>query len=143
MAPSYRHRGEAITPGAQLIFRYLVDHPLDYRKEIRHGLRMPNGTFQYHLQVLQDCGLVRPVRYMGRTYYRILVRGAPRVAALLRELGWDEGGEGGPLGDLAPKVDAILLAADRAIIVRAARESAAQARGVHEHYTALKSLLVL
>lgn len=143
MAPSYRQRGEAITPGAQLIFRYLVDHPLDYRKEIRHGLRMPNGTFQYHLQVLQDCNLVRPVRYQGRTYYRILVRGAPRVAMLLTELGWDEEGEGGPLHDVGDKVDGIHLAADNAILARAARESAALAGGVREHYTALKSLLVL
>jgi hypothetical protein len=143
MAPSYRHRGEAITPGAQVIFRHLVDHPLDYRKEIRHGLRMPNGTFQYHLQVLEDCRLVRPVRYQGRTYYRILVRGAPRLAALLKDLGWDEAGEGGPLADLGEKVDRIHLAADRAILVRAARETAALAGGVREHYTALKSLLVL
>ncbi len=143
MAPSYRQRGEAITHGAQLIFRYLVDHPLDYRKEIRHGLRMPNGTFQYHLQILQDCRLVRPVRYAGRTYYRILVRGAPRVATLLRELGWDEVGVGGPLVDVGEKVDRIHLAADRAIIARASRESAALAGGVREHYLALKTLLVL
>ncbi|HEX9709766.1 MAG TPA: hypothetical protein VGB42_07385 [Candidatus Thermoplasmatota archaeon] len=143
MVPSYRPRGEAITPGAQVIFRYLVDHPLDYRKEIRHGLRMPNGTFQYHLQVLESRGLIRPVRYAGRTYYRILVRGAPRVATLLRDLGWDEAGEGGPLVDVGQKVDRIHLAADRAIIARAARESAALASGVRDHYLALKTLLVM
>ncbi len=143
MAPSYRNRGGAITPGAQVIFRYLVDHPLDFRKEIRHGLRMPNGTFQYHLQVLEDCRLVRPVRYQGRTYYRIVVRGATRVGGLLKELGWDEGGDGGPLKDLCQKVDGIHLAADKAIIARAARETTAAEGGVREHYLALKSLLVL
>ena len=62
---------------------------------------------------------------------------------MLRELGWDEEGEGGPLDDLGQKVDAILFAADRAIMTRAARETAAMAGGVREHYMALKSLLVL
>lgn len=143
MTPAYRERGNRLTPGAQVIFRHLVDHPLDFRKEIRHALKMPNGTFQYHLQVLEDCGLVRPVRFAGKTYYRILVRGAPRVALQLQRLGWDEAPDGGSLGEVGAKVDEIHLAADRAIIVRAARESAAQMGGMKEHYLALRSLLVL
>src|SRR5206468_12577706 len=88
MAPVYRERGQRLTPGGQAILCHLADHPLDFRKEIRHSLRMPNGTFQYHLQVLEECGLLRPVRYRGKTYYRILIRGAPRVAMFLERLGW-------------------------------------------------------
>jgi DNA-binding transcriptional ArsR family regulator len=143
MAPSYRQRGEALTSGAQVIFRYLLDHPLDYRKELRHGVLMPNGTFQYHLQVLEDCKLIRPVRYDGRTYYRILVRGAPRVAMMLKRLGWNEEQPESALGHIGSKVDVIHLAADRAILMRAARETAAGAPRVNEYYGALRALLVI
>jgi hypothetical protein len=143
MAPAYRERGQRLTPGAQVIFRHIVDQPLDFRKEIRHGLKMPNGTFQYHLQVLEDCGLLRPVRFAGKTYYRILLRGAPRVAVHLQRLGWDESAPGGSLGEIGAKVDEIHLAADRAIMSRAARESVSQTGGLKEHYVALRSLLVL
>lgn len=143
MAPAYRERGERITPGGQTIFLHLVDHPLDFRKEIRHGLKMPNGTFQYHLQVLEDCALLRAVHYDGKTYYRILVRGAPRVAQALKRLGWDEREEGARLSEIGAKVDKIHLAADRAILMRASRQSAGkEARGA-DHYSALKTLLVL
>lgn len=143
MAPAYRERGQRLTPAAQVIFRHLVDHPLDFRKEIRHALKMPNGTFQYHLQVLEECGLLRPVRFQGKTYYRIVVRGAPRVAIELKRLGWDEASASSSLGEIGAKVDEIHFAADRAILVRAARESAAQMGGFKEHYLALRSLLVL
>jgi len=143
MAPSYRERGERITPGAQTIFAHLVDHPLDFRKEIRHALKMPNGTFQYHLQVLEECGLLRAVHYDGKTYYRILVRGAPRVALTLQRLGWDASEEGAKLGEVGAKVDKIPLAADRAILSRASRVSAGQAASSADHYSALKTLLVL
>jgi len=143
MAPSYRERGYRLTGGAQAILCYLADHPLDFRKEIRHALRMPNGTFQYHLQVLEECGLVRPVRYHGKTYYRMLIRGAPRVANYLERLGWDEKQPGASLTQIGARVDEIHLAADRAILLHAARETAAQLSGMREHYLALKSLLVL
>lgn len=143
MAPAYRERGEKLTSGAQAIFTYLVDHPLDFRKEIRHALKMPNGTFQYHLQVLEDCGLLRTVRYDGKTYYRILVRGAPRVAAALQRLGWDEALPESTLSSIGMKVDEIHLTADRAILARAARATAERARGLSDHYVALRSLLVL
>lgn len=143
MTPSYRERGEKLTPGSQTIFSYLIDHPLEFRKEIRHALKMPNGTFQYHLQVLEDCGLLRPVHYDGKTYYRILVRGAPRVAAFLARLGWDEAEPGSKLAEVSAKVDEILLTADRAIFAHAARSSNDRAHGLSDHYSALKALLVL
>jgi len=143
MAPAYRERGQRLTAGAQAILGYLADHPLDFRKEIRHALKMPNGTFQYHLQVLEECGLLRPVRFRGKTYYRILIRGAPRVELYLERLGWDEKEPGASLGQIGAKVDEIHLTADRAILVHAARETAAQLSGMREHYLALKSLLVL
>jgi len=143
MAPVYRERGQRLTPGGQAILCHLADHPLDFRKEIRHALRMPNGTFQYHLQALEECGLLRPVRYRGKTYYRLLIRGAPRVAMFLERLGWDEKQPGASLAQLGEKIDEIHLAADRAILTLAARESASQLTGMREHYLALKSLLVL
>lgn len=143
MAPSYRERGEKLTAGAQSIFTHLVGHPLDFRKEVRHALKMPNGTFQYHLQVLEDCGLLRPVRYDGKTYYRILLRGAPRVAGALRRLGWDESLPDSSLATIGMKVDEIHLTADRAMLSRAARASSERVRGLSDHYVALKNLLVL
>jgi DNA-binding transcriptional ArsR family regulator len=143
MTPSYRERGEKLTPGAQTIFAYLVEHPLEFRKEIRHALKMPNGTFQYHLQVLEDCGLLRPVHYDGKTYYRILVRGAPRVAAFLARLGWDEAEPASKLAEVSMKVDEILLIADRAIFAHAARATKDRSNGTSDHYSALKALLVL
>lgn len=143
MTPAYRERGEKLTRGAQTIFTYLVDHPLDFRKEVRHALRMPNGTFQYHLQVLEECGLLRAVRYDGKTYYRILVRGAPRVALSLARLGWDESQAVSKLAVVGAKVDKIHLTADRAILARAARASAERTLGFFDHYVALKTLLVL
>lgn len=143
MVPPYKERGEQLTPGAQQILAYLVDHPLDYRKEIRHALKMPNGSFQYHLQILQEFGLIRPVRYEGNTYYRILVRGAPRVMQVLQRLGWDDGVCEYPALQVALRVDEIHLAADRAIIARAARQAAKEAAGRAEQFVALRSLLVL
>ncbi len=143
MTPAYRERGEKLTLGAQTVFTYLVDHPLEFRKEIRHALRMPNGTFQYHLQVLEDCGVLRTVHYDGKTYYRILVRGAPRVAAFLQRLGWDQTQPRAALAEVAAKVDKILLTADRAILAQAARANQGRALGLSDHYSALRALLLL
>ena len=143
MTPAYRERGEKLTLAAQRIFAYLVDHPLEFRKEIRHELRMPNGTFQYHLEILEDCGLLRPVHYDGKTYYRIMIRGAPRVALTLRGLGWDEAQQGGALGEVGMKVDLILMTADRAILAHAARETQDRAGRLSAHYSALRALLLV
>jgi hypothetical protein len=143
MAPAYRERGEKLTLAAQRIFSHLVDNPLDFRKEIRHALRMPNGTFQYHLEILEDAGLLRPVHYDGKTYYRILVRGAPRVALTLRELGWDEAEPGDALAAVAAKVDEILLTADKAVLAHAARDTKDRASRLSEQYSALRTLLLL
>lgn len=143
MTPAYRERGEKLTLAAQHIFTYLVDHPLEFRKELRHSLRMPNGTFQYHLEILEDCNLLRPVHYDGKTYYRILIRGAPRVALTLKELGWDESQPGASLGEVSAKVDEILLTADKAVLAHAERESKERAGRLSDHYSALRTLLLL
>lgn len=143
MTPAYRERGEKLTPAAQRIFSYLVDHPLEFRKEIRHALRMPNGTFQYHLEILEDAGLLRPVHYDGKTYYRILIRGAPRVALTLKELGWDESMNARALSEIGGKVDEILMTADKAILAHAARESKERAVRLSDHYSALRALLLV
>jgi hypothetical protein len=143
MTPAYRERGEKLTLASQRIFSYLIDHPLEFRKEIRHSLRMPNGTFQYHLEILEDCGLLRPVHYDGKTYYRILIRGAPRVALTLREIGWDEREPGGSLAEVGAKVDEILATADRAVLAHAARESHERASKLSAHYSALRALLLV
>lgn len=143
MTPAYRERGEHLTLGAQAIFSYVVDHPLEFRKELRHALRMPNGTFQYHLEILEDCRLLRPVHYDGKTYYRILIRGAPRVALTLKELGWDESQTGGALAEVGAKVDEILFTADKAVMAHAARENNERAGRLSAHYSALRTLLLL
>jgi len=141
MTPAYRERGEKLTLAAQRIFSYVVDHPLEFRKELRHALRMPNGTFQYHLEILEDAKLLRPVHYDGKTYYRILIRGAPRVALTLKELGWDENLPGTSLAQIGVKVDEILLTADKAILAHAARENRSSRHA--DHYSALRTLLLL
>ena len=141
MTPAYRERGEKLTFPAQRIFAHIVDHPLEFRKELRHALKMPNGTFQYHLEILEDADLVRPVHYNGKTYYRILIRGAARVALTLRELGWDEAQEGGSLAEIGAKVDEILFTADKAVLAHAAREN--KGARASDHYSALRTLLLL